>query len=69
MQKIDFLTARAYANGALDGYNTGKNANPYTHNANPYDDEENGFLYFVYESGYQYGVALYCFDNEGANNE
>lgn len=54
--------ARAYANGALDGYNTGKNANPY-------DNEENGFLYFVYESGYQYGVALYCFDNEGATNE
>ncbi len=62
MQKIDFLMARAYANGALDGYNTGKNANPY-------DNEENGFLYFVYESGYQYGVALYCFDNEGATNE
>jgi len=51
---------RAYGNGALDGYNTGSENNPYDPEENP---EENQ----AYKLGYQYGVAMYCQDNEGAD--
>lgn len=47
--------ARAYANGALDGYNIGNDNNPY--------EAEN--LRVAYSWGYQYGVALYCQDTHG----
>jgi hypothetical protein len=57
LNKFDFIGARAYANGALDGYNEGSNKNPY-------DNEEEPLLYYVYEAGYAYGVALYCHDQE-----
>ena len=48
---------RAYANGALDGYNTGSENNPYDPEEKP---EENQ----AYKLGYDYGVAMYCQDNE-----
>lgn len=53
MNDFNFEHMRAYANGALDGYNTGNENNPYV------TDE----LRFCYSEGYQYGVALYCQDN------
>jgi hypothetical protein len=49
---------RAYANGALDGYNTGSENNPY-------DPEEKPQEHQAYKLGYDYGVAMYCQDNEG----
>ena len=45
--------ARAYANGALDGYNTGNENNPY----------DTDSMRHAYECGYEYGVHLYCQDN------
>ena len=48
---------RAYDNGALDGYNTGSENNPY-------DPEENPEEYQAYNLGYDYGVAMYCQNNE-----
>ena len=57
MNKHEILEyARAYANGALDGYNTG-NEN------NPYDSEEKPEQHSAYRIGYDYGVTLYCQDN------
>jgi hypothetical protein len=49
---------RAYGNGALDGYNTGAENNPYDPEEKP---EENQ----AYKLGYDYGVAMYCQDMEG----
>jgi hypothetical protein len=49
---------RAYGNGALDGYNCGSNNNPY-------DPADEGERHQAYELGYDYGVAMYCQDNEG----
>ena len=46
---------RAYGNGALDGYHTGMNVNPY-------DPAEQGEEHQAYELGYDYGVAMYCQD-------
>jgi hypothetical protein len=48
---------RAYGNGALDGYNTGSENNPYGPEEKP---EENQ----AYKLGYDYGVAMYCQDIE-----
>ena len=48
--------AKAYANGALDGYNTGSENNPY-------GAEEKPQQHHAYRIGYDYGVALYCQDN------
>ena len=50
------MEARAYANGALDGYNTGNDCNPY--------EAEN--LRIAYARGYKYGVTMYCQDNPDA---
>lgn len=49
---------KAYAHGALDGYNIGENNNPYcpTTEANRHQ---------AYKSGYDYGIFLYTQDNEG----
>lgn len=44
---------RAYANGALNGYNTGNENNQY----------EQDDLRVAYSWGYEYGVHLYCQDN------
>ena len=52
---------RAYGNGALDGYNTGMNVNPY-------DPAEQGEEHQAYELGYDYGVAMYCQDNLDEDN-
>ena len=49
--KLHELTA--YANGAIAGYNTGTDANPY-------DPETNAAEHRLYRYGYDYGVALYC---------
>ena len=57
---MNYANCRAYANGALDGYNTGSENNPYCPEEKP---EENQ----AYKAGYQYGVTLYCQDIEGAN--
>jgi hypothetical protein len=43
----------AFANGALDAYNTGYENNQYTDDA----------LKLAYKQGYDYGIALYCQDN------
>jgi len=48
--------ARAYANGALDAYNSG------TEN-NPYDGETEAHRHLAYKEGYDYGIFLYCQDN------
>lgn len=48
---------RAYANGALDGYNTGSENNPYDPEEKPEENQS-------YKLGYDYGVAMYCQDNE-----
>ena len=50
---FDEMQCRAYADGALDGYNCGVENNPY-------DTEENRY---AYRCGYEYGVHLYCQDN------
>ena len=49
------LECRAYANGALDGYNTGSENNPY----DPYFFSEE---YLAYTLGYDYGVTLFAQD-------
>jgi squalene cyclase len=59
---FDLKSARAYANGALDGYTDGKNRNPY-------DNAEDALLYYVYESGYWYGVSLYGHNYESEITE
>ena len=46
---------RAYANGALDGYNTGSENNPY-------DPETRSEEHLAYKLGYDYGVALFAQD-------
>ena len=51
-------TNKAYANGALDGYNTGSENNPY-------DPAEKPDEFLAYKYGYDYGVFLYCQDMEG----
>ena len=62
--KISVIRAslKAYANGSLDGYNTGSENNPYCPQEKPQENQ-------AYKLGYQYGVALYCQDNEGINND
>ena len=52
---VNEMECRAYANGALDGYNTGDENNPY--------EDENTRL--AYRTGYDYGVHLYCQDTHG----
>ena len=54
---MNYQTMQAYANGALDGYNTGSENNTY-------DPEENPQEHQAYKLGYDYGVAMYCQDNE-----
>lgn len=54
---MNYQHMRAYANGALDGYNTGSENNPY-------DPEEKPQEHQAYKLGYDYGVAMYCQDNE-----
>lgn len=49
------LHCRAYANGALDGYNCGVENNLY----------EDEITRYAYKCGYEYGVSLYCIDNHG----
>lgn len=49
------LECRAYANGALDGYNTGSENNPY-------DPATRSEEYLAYKLGYDYGVALFAQD-------
>lgn len=49
---------KAYANGALDGYNTGTDNNPYDSQEKPQENQ-------AYKLGYDYGVAMYCQDMEG----
>lgn len=58
MDQLDYVHkyAMAYANGALDGYNTG-------HENNPYDFDEMPDQHNAYKIGYEYGIALYCQDN------
>jgi len=56
---MNYSHMRAYANGALDGYNCGTNNNPYTPEEKPQEHQ-------AYELGYDYGVFLYCQDMEGA---
>jgi hypothetical protein len=48
--------ARAYANGALDAYNSGTDTNPY-------DGETEALRHQAYAEGYDYGIFLYCQDN------
>lgn len=55
--KMNELTA--YANGAIAGYTTGTEENPY-------DPETHATEHRLYRYGYDYGVALYCQENEGA---
>jgi hypothetical protein len=55
-------TNKAYAHGALDGYNTGTDNNPYNGEENPAEHQ-------AYRQGYDYGVFLYCQDNEGLNHD
>jgi hypothetical protein len=60
----NLLECRAYANGALDGYNTGSENNPY----DPYlfsEEYRTGSLYLAYTLGYDYGVALFAQDQGG----
>ena len=52
MDQFNFQHMTAYANGALDGYNTGEENNPY----------EDDALRHCYTCGYEYGVHLYCQD-------
>lgn len=49
--------ARAYANGSLDAYNCGE----YT---NPYDGKTEAHWHLAYKQGYDYGIFLYCQDNQ-----
>ena len=48
---------KAYANGALAGYNYGSEANPY-------DPESETDQYRAYSQGYDYGVFLYSQDQD-----
>ena len=50
-------TQRAYANGALDGYNCGTDQNPY-------DPENEADHYRAYRQGYDYGIFLYIQDEK-----
>jgi hypothetical protein len=54
----NYSQCRAFANGALDAYNTGTDSNPYDPETNPTERQ-------AYEKGYDYGIFLYCQDNEG----
>jgi hypothetical protein len=56
---MNYSHMRAYANGALDGYNTGSENNPYAPEEKPQENQ-------AYKLGYDYGVFLYCQDMEGA---
>jgi len=49
--------ARAYANGSLDAYNYGIENNPY-------DGETEALNHQAYAEGYDYGIFLYCQDNQ-----
>jgi len=57
MKTLDLETCRAYANGALDGYNTGRESNFY-------DPQLKSAEHHAYRAGYDYGVALYCQEEE-----
>jgi len=48
--------ARAYANGALDAYNSGNENNPYC-------GETEAHQHRAYKEGYDHGLFLYCQDN------
>ncbi len=50
-------TQRAYADGAIAGYNYGSDENPY-------DPESDADRYRAYRQGYDYGVFLYTQDEE-----
>ena len=45
----------AFAHGALDGYNTGENINPYDPGTEPEKNQ-------AYKEGYDYGIFLYTQD-------
>jgi hypothetical protein len=62
MRTLEIEICRAYANGALDGYNTGTDNNTY-------DPEEKPAEHRAYRMGYDYGVTMYCQNIEGENNE
>jgi hypothetical protein len=57
MKNLNIEHMRAYANGALDGYNCGSDNNPY-------DREEKPEQAQAYKMGYDFGVTMYCQDNE-----
>jgi hypothetical protein len=53
---------KAYANGAIEGYNVGVYSNPY----NPTNEAEQ---HQAYKEGYDYGVFLYTQDESGQQEE
>jgi hypothetical protein len=52
---------KAYAHGALDGFNSGEYSNPY--------GQEKPEQQLAYKQGYDYGIFLYTQENEVINNE
>ena len=54
---MNYQHMRAYKHGVLDGYNKGSENNPYDPETRPEEHQ-------AYTLGYDYGVAMYCQDNE-----
>lgn len=50
---------KAYAHGALDGFNSGEYSNPY--------GQEKPEQQLAYKQGYDYGIFLYTQENEVHN--
>jgi hypothetical protein len=51
---------KAYAHGALDGFNSGEYSNPY--------GQEKPEQQLAYKQGYDYGIFLYTQENEALKN-